>query len=274
MNENEFDLTARAWLEDGPNRISDRALLSALEMVHTTRQRRALWPARRATPVNLFARAAIAAVLVVGVGFAAVNILPLGAGTGGPPAASPTADPTPSPAATTTSSASPPASLAPAVGIPELTKTFVSTNNGFSIDHSVDAVIEPAKVIANPAVDQDNEEFDFIITDKFGAFRGRSTVIPDGVATDEEIDRSLGYSPGGCAVPRSAQRAVTIDGQSGRIEEGCPGEVEATVVAGGRLYLFTLLLDARDRTAVFDAYAATIDLTPETAPAPSSSPAP
>ena len=36
MNENEFDLTARAWLDDGPTRMSDHALLSALEEIHTT----------------------------------------------------------------------------------------------------------------------------------------------------------------------------------------------------------------------------------------------
>ncbi len=78
MNENEFDRTARAWLEDGPTRMSDRAVLSALEEIHTTRQRRAWWPARRATPVNIFVRAAIAAVLVVGVGLVAINVLPRG----------------------------------------------------------------------------------------------------------------------------------------------------------------------------------------------------
>jgi len=48
MNDNEFDLAARAWLDEGPNRMSDRAVLSALEQVHTTRQRRAVWPAERA----------------------------------------------------------------------------------------------------------------------------------------------------------------------------------------------------------------------------------
>ena len=40
MNENEFDRTARAWLDDGPTQMSDRAVLSALEEIHTTRQRR------------------------------------------------------------------------------------------------------------------------------------------------------------------------------------------------------------------------------------------
>ena len=40
MNDNEFDLAARAWLDDGPTRMSDRAVPSALEEIHTTRQRR------------------------------------------------------------------------------------------------------------------------------------------------------------------------------------------------------------------------------------------
>ena len=65
-------------------------------------------------------------------------------------------------------------------------------------------------------------------------------------------------------MPRSQQAEITIDGQSGRISE-CPNEIEATVVAGGRIYLFTLSHDRSDARAVFDAFAATIDLTPETA---------
>ena len=73
---------------------------------------------------------------------------------------------------------------------------------------------------------------------------------------DEWFDRSgVGYQPGGCGVRRSEQPEITIDGQPGRIWEECPGQVEATVVAGGRLYLFTLYLEASDVRAVFDAYA-------------------
>jgi len=59
----------------------------------------------------------------------------------------------------------------------------------------------------------------------------------------------------------------------GRIRDGCEGEVEATVVAtvvvGRRVYLFTLFNDEPDRRAVFDAFAETIDLRPEDAPASS-----
>ena len=87
MNENEFDLTARAWLDDGPTRMSDHALLSALEEIHTTRQRRALWPVWRATPVSIVARVTIAAVLVVAVGLLAITVVPRqpdGSNVGGP----------------------------------------------------------------------------------------------------------------------------------------------------------------------------------------------
>ena len=115
MNENEFDRTARAWLEDGPTRMSDRAVLSALEEIHTTRQRRAWWPARRATPVNIFVRAAIAAVLVVGVGLLAFNVLPRqpdGSSIGGQPTASPSP-----------SASAPPSPAQSAAGVPELTET-------------------------------------------------------------------------------------------------------------------------------------------------------
>ena len=48
----------------------------------------------------------------------------------------------------------------------------------------------------------------------------------------------------------------------------CQDQVEATVVAGGRLYLFTLLSDRNDARAWFDAWIATVDLTPETATVP------
>jgi hypothetical protein len=72
MNDNEFDLTARAWLDDGPTRMSERAVLSALEEIRTTRQRRAVWPAWSRTPGNIFVRAAVAAVLVAAVGLMAV----------------------------------------------------------------------------------------------------------------------------------------------------------------------------------------------------------
>ncbi len=171
MNENEFDRTARAWLEDGPTRMSDRAVLSALEEIHTTRQRRAWWPARRATPVNIFVRAAIAAVLVVGVGLVAINVLPRGSdgsAVGGQPSQ-----------ARLRALAAPPSPAQSAAVLPELTQTFVSPTNGFSIGYSDDAAIEPATAVSNQNVAQETTRnsisFD---SDTFGVFRGMSTEPP------------------------------------------------------------------------------------------------
>jgi hypothetical protein len=263
MNENDFDRTARAWLDRGPTRMSDRAVLSALEEIHTTRQRRAWMPARRATPLNMFARAAVAAVLVLGVGLLAINVLP---GQPGGVGSQPSATPAPS--------ASPPPSSTPsAAAIPVMTQPFTSSNNGFSLRYPDGAEIEPAKLIWNPYVEQDNAGFDFVHSPTY-TLRGASVEAPDAVSIDDWIDQSVvHFASGGCGVPRGEQLEVTIDGQPGRIWEGCPGEIEATVVVGRRLYLFTLFGDGITR-AVFDAYASTIDLRPEEAagaPSPSAS---
>ena len=262
MNEREFDRTARAWLHDGPTRMSDRAVLSALAEIHKTRQRRAWLPARRATPMSIYLRAAIAAVLVVGIGLVAINVLPRGSdgsGVGSEPTATP--------------SASPPPSAAPPAAVPELTETFISESNGFSVRYPEDATINQATELWVPDGNvPDNATYDFVHSDTFGSFGGSSTAMPDAVSIDEWVDQELDHdTPGGCAVPRSDMPQMTIDGQPGRVWEGCPGEVAATVVVDGRLYFFILFGDTASR-AVFDAYAATIDLRPEEAAVPSASP--
>ena len=65
-------------------------------------------------------------------------------------------------------------------------------------------------------------------------------------------------------MPRREQEEITIDGRPGRILE-CPGNTQATVAAGGRLYLFILLRGETDVRAFFDSWVETIRLTPETA---------
>jgi hypothetical protein len=243
MNDNDFDLAARAWLDDGLTRMSDRAVLSTLEEIHTTRQRRAMWPAWSATSVSIFARVAIAAVLVVAVGLLAGNVVPRqpdGSSVGGP-------------------SLSP--SAAGTVDFPDLTKTFVSPRNGFSIQHPDGAAVTPAKQLWGFG-EQVDDGFDVVGVGLGAVLKGASTVIPDGVSIDAWVDEY--GSPGGCGIPRSQQAEITIDGQSGRISE-CANRIEATSLAGGRLYLFTLTHDRSDARAFFDAFAATIDLTPETA---------
>jgi hypothetical protein len=55
----------------------------------------------------------------------------------------------------------------------------------------------------------------------------------------------------------------------------CPEEIDATVVAGGRLYLFVMTHSPRANSrATFDAFAETIQLHPEDATEPSTSPSP
>jgi hypothetical protein len=148
---------------------------------------------------------------------------------------------------------------------PALTTTFVSPRNGFSIEHPDRAALIPAKQLWDPT---DGQTYDVVETDR-AVFRGASTDIdPEtiqavyGGSIDEWVDEYV--VRGGCGVPRSQQPEIRIDGEPGRISE-CPNKIEATVAAGGRLYLFTLQTEHPDARAVFDAFAATIDLTPETA---------
>lgn len=245
MNENDFDRAARAWLDDGPTRISDRALLSALEEVHTTRQRRSRWPARRATPVSIFARVAFAPVLMVAVGLLAINFIPPllnGSIVGGP---------SPSPTPTQT------------VDFPDLTNTFVSSRNGFSVKHPSGAVVWPAIMLGwDPGDEQSNDGVDVIQTGVAAVFKGASIKTPEWEGSVDGFVDAI--TPGGCGATGSQRTEFTIDGRSGWIAE-CPNEVDALVVAGDRMYLFTLLHQRSDGRPVFDAFAATIDLTPETA---------
>ena len=250
MNDNDFDLAARAWLDDGPARMSDHAVLSTLEEIHTTRQRRALWPAWRATPVNIFVRVASAAVLVSAVGLLAINVVPRqpdGSSVGGQ-------SPSPSPSL--------------AVGFPDLTSTFVSPRNGFSVKHPDRVALTPAAQLWGFSEHVD-DGFDVVETGLAAVFKGasRNNGFGGEAWTDERVDEYLSGDsvlPGGCGVPRSQRAEITIDGQPGRISE-CENRIEATVVASGRLYLFVLTHTRSDGRALFDALAATIDLTPETA---------
>ncbi len=158
-----------------------------------------------------------------------------------------------------------------AVHFPAMTTTFVSPTYGYSFGYIDRGGLAPATdlwdPVSGPLDDIDfDDRFDAVETGLGAYFEGASTEIPDGVSIDEWVDEYV--SPGGCGVPRSQQAEITIDGRSGRIAE-CPNEpIEATVVAGGRLYLFILWHSRPDARAFFDAWVATIDLTPETAAVP------
>jgi len=170
------------------------------------------------------------------------------------------------------------------VEVPDLSSTFVSPTNGFAMGYLDRGGLEPAAARWDPAVQVDemrhppDHGFDVVETGVAAYFLAASTVIPDGVSIDDWVDTldiKLSSDSGlprsaweRCFVPRHQQEEVTIDEQPGRVLE-CPSEILATVVAGGRLYLFTLLHSrGSDARAVFDAWVATIDLRPEAAAEP------
>jgi hypothetical protein len=195
--------------------------------------------------VSTFLRLASAAVLVVAAGLT-INIVqrqPDGSNVGGPP---------PSPSQTQ------------ALDFPDLTKTFVSPRNGFSVKHPDGAVITPANVMDgwDPGDELSNVGVDVVQTRLAAVFKGASIRAPEWEGSIDGFVDDI--TPGGCGATRSEQAEITIDGRSGWIAE-CPNEIDAIVDAAGRLYLFTLLHERSDGRAVFDALAATIDLTPETA---------
>lgn len=174
-----------------------------------------------------------------------------------------------------------------AVDFPDVAtgSTFVSPTNGFSVKYV--RGLEPATALWDPDIQPSTDErehlgfhpaFDLIETGFSAIFLGASTEIPDGVSIDEWVDTIVvkhSYEADlarssweRCVLPRGQQAEIVIDEQPGRISE-CPHEIAATVVAGERLYQFTLFhLRGDDARAFFDAFLTTIDLRPETAAAP------
>ena len=207
--------------------------------------------------MSIFARSASAAVLVVAVGLLAVTVIlrqPVGSSVSGP-AASP--------------------SPAPESEI-RFTSTFVSPTNGLTFDYLDRGGLSPATSLWDPLTQPLPDDtgahdgpFDVVETGLAAVFKAASTRFPDGAPIDAWVDEHL--TPGFCGIPRSQQAEITIDGHQGKVQE-CAHQIDATVIAGGRLYLVSLLHDRRDARAVFDVWVATIHLTPETAAMPSSTP--
>jgi hypothetical protein len=160
-----------------------------------------------------------------------------------------------------------------ATDFPTLSDTFVSPTYGYSFGSIDRGGIEPATERWDPSnqpvVDLGPDpRRDFVDTGFGAAVEGASTPVPDGVSIDDWVDQYVTpIVAGGCGEPRSQQEEIVIDGQPGRVAEcyGRSDHVEATVVADGRLYHFTLYRERRDARAMFDEWVTTIVLTPETA---------
>lgn len=106
-----LDRRAAAWLADGPTELSDRVLDAALREVHVTSQRRVRRVPWRFSQMPALSRAtgiaAVALVVVVGVGGLIYLNSRAPVGPGGPAASSPTATPTATPVAPPTVAPSP-----------------------------------------------------------------------------------------------------------------------------------------------------------------------
>lgn len=265
------DPIVSAWLEEGPNELPDVTRRAIAVGVRTTNQRRHGLPAPWRIPTlnGLLPKLAFATVAVA---FALGGLYVIGGrapessgGVGGQPAPSITPSPSPSPSSSLSSSSA---------ALPALTETFKSSSYGYSIGHAAGWTVTPSsKLWLPPDTERDPRDrlFDNIYIEPDGRLRAGSAVVPAGAAVDDWIDESItGAEAGTCNPPRATLPEITIDGQVGRVRAECPNEVEATVVVGRRVYVFTLFqgdqardgIKDADARAVFDAFAATIDLRP------------
>lgn len=270
-NKREFEPIARAFMAGGPTQLADRVLESSLAEVHLTRQRRVLVRAPWRTPVmNIYAKLAAAAVVVVAVGALGVWFLSPGSASapvGAQPASSvsPSASPTPSP---TPDPSDVPSSRPTA---PLLSQTFTSTRHGISLAVPDGWTTRPATESATEA-----SWYSFL-----GYEQASADVIYDPVLTGElwlgiasiplgESDAAQWPADQFAATECPSNDPVSVDGARGLIgvdfhSTECS---VAFVATGGRGYQIRLY-DSNDKGAYtrawFEELLATAQLTPEDA---------
>jgi hypothetical protein len=155
---------------------------------------------------------------------------------------------------------------------PPLDATFTSAVHGYSIDFPASWTSDAATVAWDARLAElDQRTSDQLIDDQMGVLRVASTPLPDGVDVDAWIGQWMTEASSPCASPRATLAEIVVDGQPGRIRTSC-GDVEATVVAGGRVYMFTLVENVPrggvSARSLFEAMMATVRLTPESAELP------
>ena len=267
-NKREFEPIARAFMAGGPTQLADRVLERSLAEVHHTPQRRALWWAPWRTPVmNIYAKLAAAAVVVVAVGALGVWFLSPGssAPVGGPapvsasPSASLEPSQTPEPSATPT----------PLPTVPPLSGTFTSTRHGISLATPAGWTTRQATQAwdGEPFSNAEDPSVDLI----------QSPPLPEGSlwlmlasrpldAADADQWAADQFEAWGC----SSTEPVTVDGATGLVGADFQSSDCAVVfvTTGGRGYHIRLYdssgLPWYDR-AWFDEVLATVDLRPEDA---------
>jgi hypothetical protein len=90
-----------SWLREDGHENAERVLVSTLDEIDHTPQRRSWWPAWRFSDMNTFAKVLVATVAVASVAFVGINLLPTsGSGPGAQPTPSPSSSPTVAPSET------------------------------------------------------------------------------------------------------------------------------------------------------------------------------
>jgi hypothetical protein len=99
--ERETTRVVRSWLREDEHESADRILVTVLDRLDTTPQRRPWWPARRFATMHTYTKLAVAAAAVLAVLAVGSRFLPAQPSTGGPPSPSAfaTASPQPTPRA-------------------------------------------------------------------------------------------------------------------------------------------------------------------------------
>lgn len=183
------------------------------------------------------------------------------------------------------SAVSPPPSDTPSTSagpVPKLVTLFDSPLYGYSLRYPATWIANPADTlfdpIESPTANDAGVFLDAIETPGgVGLLRAGSAAIQPGW----DAEAWTGQHITGCDVTcRQGREVIVIDGRTGYVHSSDEDAVEATVVAGDRVYLFTLFSGGgggviKDPRAVFDAFMATVNLRPEDAiVAPMSSPSP
>ena len=275
----ERSVVVAAWLEEGPNELPESTRRAIAVDVRTTRQsRRSTWFRWRFSTLDglsLVALAAVAVMVVAIGGLVVSRVAPDGSNVGGPPPG-PSGALSPSPSLV-------PASAAPSgamtIDIPVMSELFVSGRYGYTVMYPADWSGTVARQTWWPpdwkAGGSADEPFDYIGFEERLWFRAASAPLPDGLpSVNDWIDEYLTFGDPNCVPPRETQELISIDGAPGRLMDAC-GQVEATIVFDGHVYMFTLWLGSEQVSngrELFDAFAATIDLRPEDALLPSASP--
>lgn len=199
---------ADVYHAEAPHRAPDWVLANALETIESTPQRRVLIrvPWRFPDMNNTFAKVAIAAVVVLAVGFVGLSLFRPSSspGVGGSqPNASPSASPTPSPSPSSASSAS------------QAMSTFTSTMHGMSIDYPADWLTDPATTPAkDPGLNFGSPDVDYLYDAQHQGdlFLAMASQPLAGKAPDAWVSDFLDSFDDGCTGPRVSLSVAGTDG--------------------------------------------------------------